>query len=278
MNGFIKRNRQMIKKKIAKMLDKAKAKLDAATEPHKVQKFYIISIAVAAVLSVVTTVFGIYVNDYYHQDGDAIYEAIEKYETVGCFSYEDGVRIYRGEGEIKTGFIFYPGGKVEYTAYEPLMYALADRGILCVLIEMPFNLAVLDVNAADKIADSLPEIEHWYIGGHSLGGSMAASYLAKHTDEIDGLVLLGSYSTEDLSDSRVLSIFGSEDGVMNREKYEKYKGNLPDGYSEHIIEGGNHAYFGMYGEQDGDGKAAISNIEQIEQTAEQIAKFIVTEK
>ena len=81
----------------------------------------------------------------------------------------------------KCGFIFYPGGKVEYTAYAPLM---------CVLLKMPLNLAVLDVNAADSVFDMFPEISSWYIGGHSLGGSMAASYALENTDKLEGLVLL----------------------------------------------------------------------------------------
>ena len=138
---------------------------------------------------------------------------------------------------------------------------------------MPFNLAVFDVKAADGIQNEYPEIEQWYIGGHSLGGSMAASYLAGHP-ELSGLVLLGSYSTYDVSGSRVLSIYGSHDGVMNSEKYEKYKSNLPSDLSEVIIEGGNHAYFGCYGEQKGDGRAEITNVRQITLTAEIISEFI----
>jgi hypothetical protein len=173
--------------------------------------------------------------------------------------------------------VFYPGGKVEYTAYEPLMMNLASNGVLCILIEMPFNLAVLDVNAANGICELYPDIEKWYIGGHSLGGSMAASYISKHTEDFVGIVLLGSYSTADLSDGsvRALSIFGSEDNVMNREKYDKYKINLPPDLNEIEIDGGCHAYFGMYGKQDGDGVPTLRAEEQIEITAEYISEFIL---
>ena len=156
------------------------------------------------------------------------------------------------------------------------MAELAREGVLCVLVEMPFNLAVFDINAADGIQEQYPEIEDWYIGGHSLGGSMAASYLADHTDEYEGLILLGSYSTADLSDTDldVLSIFGSEDKVLNREKYDENKSNLPDDFCEVVIEGGCHAYFGMYGAQDGDGTPTISNHEQIRLTVESIIKVL----
>ncbi len=175
-----------------------------------------------------------------------------------------------------AGLIFYPGGKVEVDAYFPLMAECAKNGILSVIIEMPFNLAVFDINAADGIKEKFPEIQSWYIGGHSLGGSMVASYLEKHQEEFDGLVLLGSYSTVDFShtDLSVLSIYGENDGVMNREKYEQNKKNLPNNTTEFIIEGGNHAFFGMYGHQIGDGEASVSQEEQIKITGKIIYSFI----
>ena len=175
-----------------------------------------------------------------------------------------------------VGFVFYPGGKVEYEAYAPLMEKLAEQGVLCVLLHMPANLAVLDVNAADGIQEEFPNITEWYIGGHSLGGSMAASYLGEHAEEYEGLILIASYSTADLkgTDLNVLSIYGENDQVLNVEKYRDNKDNLPEDYKEMIIEGGNHAYFGSYGEQDGDGKANISNAEQIEFAANEIEKML----
>ena len=234
--------------------------------------FIIVCVSVIALTLTCVLVFNLYVSDYYEADREAI-SYYGKISETDIYDIEDGVTVFRPLNA-KTGFIFYPGGKVEYAAYAPLMDALASHGILCVLIEMPYNLAVLDVNAADDIYEKFPQIESWYIGGHSLGGSMAASYLASNSDKVDGLVLLASYSTSNVGDSRVLSVFGSEDGVMNREKYVKYKSNLPDGFTEVIIEGGNHAGFGMYGPQDGDGIASILAIEQIKQTADAIASFI----
>ena len=141
---------------------------------------------------------------------------------------------------------------------------------------MPTEHYVLDTNAADRVYEKFSEIDSWYIGGHSLGGSMAASYVSDNTDRIDGLILLGSYSTADLSDTdlKVLSIYGSEDKIINKEKYDKYKTNMPKGFTEFVIEGGCHAYFGMYGEQDGDGKPSITNEEQIVITADKILQII----
>ena len=231
-------------------------------------------VSVIVIIAVITGAGAIYVNDYYRADSNAI-TTFATSNTVFTETLDKRTVVYAPE-KAKTGFVFYPGGKVEYTAYEPLMKACADKGILCVLIEMPFNLAVLDMNAAEGIMSRYPEIENWYIGGHSLGGSMAASYLSKNVDEFEGLILLGSYSTADLSgtDLDVLSIYGSEDKVMNYEKYTNNKTNLPNDFTEVVINGGCHAGFGMYGAQDGDGIPIISNEEQIRLTAEKISELV----
>lgn len=219
-------------------------------------------------------VCGIYLGTYYRADVQAI-AAFAVSENVKTEKIDGNNLVYKTENA-KAGLIFYPGGKVEYTSYEPLMKACTEKGILCVLVEMPFNLAVFDIKAADGIKEQFPQIESWYIGGHSLGGSMAASYLADKKDYFDGLILLGSYSTEDFSSSdiNVLSVYGSEDKVLNRDKYEKNKSNLPKDFTEYVIDGGCHAYFGMYGEQSGDGKATVTNIQQIRITADVISGFI----
>lgn len=231
-------------------------------------------VSVIVIIAVITGAGAIYVNDYYRADSNSI-TTFATSNTVFTETLDKRTVVYASE-KAKTGFVFYPGGKVEYTAYEPLMKACADKGILCVLIEMPFNLAVLDMNAAEGIMSRYPEIENWYIGGHSLGGSMAASYLSKNVDEFEGLILLGSYSTADLSgtDLDVLSIYGSEDKVMNYEKYTNNKTNLPKDFTEVVINGGCHAGFGMYGAQDGDGIPIISNEEQIRLTAEKISELV----
>lgn len=238
----------------------------------KRKKLFIWVGAIAVVLALLFSVGAIYVNDYYKADADAIEASFPAELTERA---EKGY-ITVGDKSNQNGFIFYPGGKVEYTAYLPLMRLLAKEGIFCVLVEMPLNLAVLDPNAAEDIVKKYPEIKSWYIGGHSLGGSMAASCASKNTNVFSGLVLLGSYSTADLSDTslEVLSLYGSLDQVMNREKYEKYRSNLPESFTERIIEGGNHAGFGMYGEQDGDGKATLTEEEQITHTAALITELI----
>ena len=217
---------------------------------------------------ILAAIGGLYLANYYHADLDSV-EAFSMEESA------DGHLIWEPDNAA-TGFIFYPGGKVEHKAYIPLMESLAEKGMLCVLVEMPFRLAVFDMDAAEGIQEQYPEIENWYIGGHSLGGAMAAAYLSENVDDYEGLILLGSYSTANLSetDLAVLSVYGSEDGVLNREKYEECRSNLPVDFEEVVIDGGCHAYFGMYGAQKGDGIPEISNEAQIEMTAEAVMEMV----
>ncbi|MBO5212782.1 MAG: hypothetical protein J6B60_04495 [Clostridia bacterium] len=240
----------------------------------KRKKKIIIISSIATALIAIIVACGIYLGTYYHADEEAV-SAFLQIGTVVPENIDDNITVFKPQNA-RAGFIFYPGGKVEHEAYYPLMQKCAEQGILCVIVEMPFRLAVFDINAAEGISNMYPDIERWYIGGHSLGGSMAASYLADHKDEYQGLILLGSYSTEDFSNSDidVLSIYGSEDKVLNEEKYDENKSNLPSDFTEYIINGGCHAYFGMYGHQKGDGTPSITNTEQIFITAEKISEFI----
>ena len=219
-----------------------------------------------AVLLLAAAAILFYTADYSHADASALRVLEEGVPGVSIEQASDRI-VFTPEAP-KAGLIFYPGGKVEYKAYAPLMAELSKEGILCILLKMPLNLAVFDINAAAGIPAEYPQIEYWMLAGHSLGGAMAASFAAKHTDELDSLVLLAAYSTADLTKSGldVLSIYGSEDGVLNREKYEKYRPNLPADVRETVIDGGCHAYFGAYGAQKGDGTPRITREEQVAQT------------
>lgn len=239
----------------------------------KKQKALIIIVSLVVLIAAVVVV---YINDYYHAENTAQQCISEPASGITVVEVEEGTYTFApNDMEPQAGVIFYPGGKVEAESYAPLMEALAERGIAAILTSMPGNLAVLDIDAAKGLQEYFPEVEEWYMAGHSLGGSMAASYVAENTDDYEGLILLASYSTEDLSgsDLRVLSIYGDEDKVLDMEKYFDNEENLPENFEEHIIEGGCHAYFGNYGDQDGDGTASIAAEEQIRITADLIAVF-----
>ena len=168
--------------------------------------------------------------------------------------------------------VFYPGGHVDARAYATYARDVAQQGNAVALAKMPLSLAVLKPNAADELlgAPELAGTDRWAIGGHSLGGVMAARYAASNPDEIDGLVLLASYpdSAADLSASpiAVASVTGTVDGVLNREAWGAAKSLLPSGTAFVSIEGGNHAQFGDYGPQSGDNPATISIEEQRERS------------
>lgn len=236
----------------------------------------IILISFISFLLIAVCAFLIYVSNYYHADKIAIEASKDKGINI---SNINGALVF-DPGNADTALIFYQGGKVEYTAYEPLMIKIAQKGILCILPKMPFNLAVFDINAANKHISQNTKIQHWYMGGHSLGGSMAASYASKNIGKVEGLILLASYSTADISSNgmRVLSIYGSKDGVLNKESYQKNKSKLPADFMEIVLPGGNHAGFGCYGPQQGDGKADITSEQQQTDTSQAIAEFCLKVK
>ena len=237
-----------------------------------------------AAVAVAAIIFKLYALDYYKADVDSISSIKSSVgEGVASFSDEDFTVFVPGS-EPEAVVVFYPGGKVEFSAYSGLMYELADRGYLCVLPRMPENLAFLRIDAVDMMKERYPDRYEpldkldWFLAGHSLGGVAASQYLAGHLEkrEFAGLILCASYTTSDFSNSdlRLLSIYGSEDKVINMENYEANKVNWPADSLEYVIQGGIHSYFGNYGIQEGDGTPGITNDEQIKETADVIEKFI----
>lgn len=241
---------------------------------HRILKIVLISLGV--VLIGFIGIFFAYVSNYSHAQEQAI--SAMNSSTVNVTPFQGGIAF--GDPDANTGFIFYPGGKVEDTAYAPLAKEIAEGNVFCVIAEMPYQLAVFRSNAAADIMKQYPKIKEWYIGGHSLGGAMAAYYAGKYPDQFEGIILLAAYSTADLSQSsmKALLMHGSEDKVLNMENYQKYLSNLPSGYEEITIEGGNHAEFGDYGLQKGDGEATITATEQWRTTSEAILDFIASKQ
>ncbi len=229
----------------------------------------ILKVLIALVL-IATVAFFAYTSDYYQMDNEVTRYLLNDEDTVNI-SYQGDTIIFEGETS-EYGLIFYPGGKVDYRAYAPLMSKLAEKGVLCILVKMPGNLAILNVDAADGYQALYPNVKHWYMGGHSLGGACASKYIGKHVSAFDGLILLGSYAAEDLSKTNidVILLYGENDRVLNKDKYDEAKSLIPSSYYEHVIGGGIHSYFGMYGIQDGDGVPTISNETQMDVTVDYI--------
>ena len=202
--------------------------------------------------------------------------AMNSTDTVTVKNEKTDLHIFECD-EPTAGLVFYGGARVEYTAYAPLMKELANNKILCILVSSPLDFALANVNAPEGITAKFPQIKKWYIGGHSMGGTAAGMYIAKHPGEFDGIVLLASYVSDDIHDkiNEAISVYGSNDGVFNRQRYSLFMKNLPDDINELEIIGGNHAGFAFYGDQDRDKKADITKEEQIKQTVEFCIKNMI---
>lgn len=221
---------------------------------------------VLVVVAVGCVAFGVYASDYYHAGSEAAAFIAQADVT------DNDSAIAVGDPSSEYGLVLYPGGKVAPEAYVPLAQKLAERGVFVVIPKMPFNLAVFKIDAANSVMETYAGVAHWWVGGHSLGGAMAASYAAGNASKVEGVALLAAYASDDLAalGLKVEVVYGSNDGVVNRDKLNACIGQVPAD-SVLQIDGGNHAGFGDYGAQSGDNEATISADEQQEQTAAAIA-------
>lgn len=228
--------------------------------------------SIAAAVVLVCALFCVwYVNDYYHAE-ETVDAYLQSSESVTVIQ-EDNLVFLDGAGT-ENALIFYPGAKVEYTAYVPMFYELAKQGVDCFVVKMPCNLAFFGMGKAADIMEEY-SYDNWYLSGHSLGGAMAANYVAGNGDAFDGLVLLAAYATKELPEHlSVLSVYGSEDKVVNMASVEDGRAYVPADYTENCLKGGNHAWFAYYGEQDGDGTASITKEDQQKQTVDAILNMI----
>jgi hypothetical protein len=210
----------------------------------------------------------------YGKNSTTFTERIGDWITVRPLSFENTFP--------ETGIVFYPGALVEEEAYLPLAQKIAaEAQVFFVIVPMPFNLAVLAPQRGKKVPEAFPQVKTWLVSGHSLGGAMAASLVDKHQDLFSGLIFLAAYpaKSNDLSktDLPILSLSGQFDGLATAEKNEATRKLLPPATTYVTIQGGNHALFGDYGEQKGDGKALIEPEQQWKIAAREIAQFLEKE-
>lgn len=223
-----------------------------------------ILIGLLIVLVLMAGGFYVYVSDYYRADA-ATASILQDQTSVHL---KDNYILLSSTTPSDTSLIFYPGAKVEYQAYLPLLQKITQTSnINVILVKMPFNLAIFNVNAADNIMKQYPAIRHWFIGGHSLGGAMASDYASKHAANVQGLILLGAYPNGNYPIANTLTVYGT----FNTSVAEKVN------YTENVvvIQGGNHAQFGNYGRQQGDPDATISAEAQQTITAQAVKDFLV---
>ena len=214
------------------------------------------------ILAILTGAFFWYVSDYYRAED----VALEVMAQGSGITVQDNLTILSPTYPTDTAIIFYPGAKVEAEAYLPLLDRVRQTGVTCILVHMPFNMAIFNADAAEEVISRFPEIQHWYVAGHSMGGAMASTFASEHPDQVDGLILMGAYIYGDYPDEKTLTIYGSLNQSV--EDHIDYTENIVE------IEGGNHAQFGNYGPQKGDPPAEISAEEQQAQTVAAIEVFL----
>lgn len=218
-------------------------------------------IIVATILLVAFAVFFVWSQFTYKAS-----EIMSSYVDLNDIQQENDWLVFTPTEQTKTGVIIYPGAKVEPEAYSYYAQQLAESGYTIIIPNMNFNFAIFDINEAESIMKQFTDIEQWVIGGHSLGGVAAASFAYDHLSSISGLILLASYPSDanDFShtDLPILSLYAQYDQLTTVETINETKQLLSSEATLSEVTGGNHAQFGMYGKQDGDGEATISVKEQ----------------
>ena len=225
---------------------------------HKIRYIFMMIILVCVLLA---GSFFWYVSDYYKANAIAL-SVLSQDNIVE----KNNMTILSADNPTDTAMIFYPGAKVESEAYLPLLDQIRDSGITCILVHMPFHLAIFDINAADEIIDQFPDIQNWYMAGHSMGGAMASQFASQNQKKIKGLILMGAYIYGDYPLENTLTIYGTLDGLA-ADDIDYTVNTVP-------IEGGNHAQFGNYGQQKGDFVASISTKQQQALTVKAIDEFV----
>lgn len=177
--------------------------------------------------------------------------------------------------KVTKGFIFYPGERVDSSSYAKLCNNIASHGYKVVAVDMPFNYANFGKDKASKVIENNQDITKWFIGGDSLGGSVACEY-AINNKNVEGIVLISSYPKVNISELgfNVLSIWGSKDNVVNYKKLIDSKNKLPEDTIYIQVEGANHSQFANYGIHSGDEEALISSDEQMDIAVKNIIDFL----
>lgn len=212
----------------------------------------------------------------------AVIEVVEADPAVELSSFDGGYVLAPTEdGAVGPSKVlaFYPGARVDPSAYLPVLAPVVEQTGATVYVPRPtLNLAVFDQGMAKPILATHPEAQI-YVGGHSLGGAMACRFADRNGDRLSGLVLFGSYCDRDLSksDLRVLSVEGSADTVIDRDTSEENRKYLPNRTLDITIDGLNHTQFGAYSGQPGDSPATISYTQAHERLADALVEFLTVE-
>ncbi|MFJ2619925.1 alpha/beta hydrolase [Glutamicibacter sp. NPDC087344] len=239
-------------------------------------------IALSVVLVAIVVAVGAFVawaKDTYPSDAGVVAEVQSDSRVV--YEELDGmIRLAPAHTESTQGLVFLVGAKVEPEAYVGRLAQAAAAGVTVLIIEPPLNLALLELDSFDSLTASEPQIQHWAVGGHSMGGVKACSYA--EDSKVTKLLLFASYcSTDKLAerqDLSVLSLQGSEDLVINQENLHNAAASMPENTDQELLQGVTHGQFGSYGDQPGDGQALISDAKAQQLISSKVLEFLVPGK
>lgn len=237
----------------------------------------VVLLSIAALLVIVVVGFLIWANSGVMQAEKGPLEKVRSNPAVSITELDNAV-VMAPTGEASgSGLVFIPGAKVAADAYlYKLSGAVAEDGLTVVITKPILNLAFFDQRALSDFTSDVRGIDSWYVGGHSLGGVRACQYADQ--PKVTGLILFGSYCANDLSAKKlaVLSIGGSNDGLSTPSKIKDAATLLPADATFVQIPGSNHARFGDYGVQAGDGTATVSTSRVQDIITNDLEKFLAS--
>jgi len=237
------------------------------------------NLSIFLMLLILTSVVGFVIWARYPAQPDtAALDALLTRQTNQVVTDRDWLVFEENNQEPAVGLILYPGGRVDYRAYAAHAQAIARAGFTVILVRMPLNFAFFGINRAADVMAAFPEVEIWAVGGHSLGGAMAAEFTLRNPQLVSGLVLWAAYPGQNANLSEVevpvISIYATNDGLATLEEINASKERLTKDTIFITIDGGNHAGFGWYGAQNGDGVAEISQEAQQAQIVDATVMFL----
>jgi len=170
----------------------------------------------------------------------------------------DGVIVMSSTSQVSTtGLLVFPGARVDPFAYLHPFVDIAATGTTVTVVDPLFNMALFDQRSMDELTSHSPSISQWVVAGHSLGGVKAC--MEADNDQVAGLLLFASYCANDVSglDIAVVEVLAAQDGLIDTDASRQAQGNLPEGFVTLTLDEANHASFGTYGPQPGDGVSTL---------------------
>jgi pimeloyl-ACP methyl ester carboxylesterase len=199
-------------------------------------------------------------------------DALRSNPAVSVVDHPATLALLPTSSDGKAALIFICGSGISASAYAPLLRPVAEAGHPVFVVKLPYRFAPLESNkqaAVDRargVIAAHPEVSHWVISGHSLGGALAAGLARSHAGAFSAMVLIGTTHPKEDNLSflqlPVTKVYASNDGIAPPDRVLSNRGLLPAHTKWVEISGGNHSQFGRYGHQLFDGKATISREEQ----------------